>query len=129
MKLETKNIIIDLVLTLVTAGLWNLWIQYRQMRQTNKIMGRNEYSAFWTVVFSLLTFGIYFFYHEYKLTNEIHRISYGRENKDLSILCGVASAFGMWFIVDTFQQHMLNSYIKYGPVKPNNDDPNKTIYA
>ena len=126
MKLEPKNIAIDLLLTLLTAGIWNLWVQYRQMKQTNKLLGRGEYSPIWTLIFAILTFGIYFFYHEYKLTAHIYKLTFAEENKQLAILCGIASALGMWFIVDSFQQHMLNSYIQFGPVKKGSDE---TIYA
>ena len=117
MTIEPKNLIIDILLTLLTGGLWNLWVQYRQMKNVNTILKRDSFSPFWTLVFSLLTFGIYFFYHEYKLTDEIYTLTYGVRNKDLAMLCGIGSALGMWFIVDCFQQHMLNSYIEFGPHK------------
>ena len=88
MTIEPKNLIIDILLTLLTGGLWNLWVQYRQMKNVNTILKRDSFSPFWTLVFSLLTFGIYFFYHEYKLTDEIYTLTYGVRNKDLAMLCG-----------------------------------------
>lgn len=116
--IEPKNLIIDILLTLLTGGLWNLWVQYRQMKSVNILLKRNTYSPFWTLVFSFLTLGLYFFYHEYKLTDEIYHLTYGVRNKDLAILCGIGSALGMWFVVDCFQQHMLNSYIEFGQQRP-----------
>lgn len=62
------------------------------------------------VLFSLITFGLYFIWHEFKLTRELHELVYGSERLEIEILCGVASFFGLWFIVDSYQQTLINEY-------------------
>lgn len=106
------SILIDIFLTILTGGLWNFWVQYRQIRDTNKLLPHEQQKNF--IIFLLLvfiTFGLYFFWHEYRLTKELHLLIYGDENIEIAILCGVASFFCLWFIVDSYQQNLINQYL------------------
>ena len=113
MQLKKKSIFFDIVWTLLTLGLFNLWVQYRQIRDSNTLLPESEQKSFLLMLlFSFLTFGFYFIWHEYKLTRELHQITYGHEIPGAEILCGIGTFFGLWFIVDSYQQNLLNEYIE-----------------
>lgn len=113
MLIKKKSILIDILLTILTAGLFNLWVQYRQIRDSNTLVPEGERKSFLLMLlFSFLTFGIYFIWHEFKLTRDLHRVTYGHEIPGVEVLCGVGTFFGMWFIVDSYQQNLLNEYIE-----------------
>lgn len=109
--IEKKSILIDILLTLFTGGLWNLWVQYRQVRDSNEVLPEDQQKSFiLLVLFTLITFGLYFVWHEFRLTRELHSLVYGSERLEIEILCAVASFFGLWFVVDSYQQSLMNEY-------------------
>jgi hypothetical protein len=113
---EKKSILIDILLTVITGGLWNLWVQYRQIRDTNEALPEGQKKSFiLLLLFSLLTFGLYFIWHEYKLTKELHILVYGSDRLEVELLCGVATFLGLWFIVDSYQQSLINEYCEKRP--------------
>jgi hypothetical protein len=110
--IEKKNIFLDIVLTVFTFGIWNFWVQFRQIEAINKIKNDGEYHSFPVVlIFSVLSFGLYFVYHEYCLTRDLHLLNYGVTNKGIEIAVGIFTFIGLWFVVDSYQQSLLNSYV------------------
>jgi hypothetical protein len=108
-KIEKKNIIIDLILILVTGGIWNIWMQYRQIRDYNIHLGDKKYSFFKWLILSLITFGIYHIYHEYRLTRDMYEnVTREKNGLEVGIIAGVISATGAWIFVDLYQQSILN---------------------
>lgn len=111
-----KSILLDILLTFITFGLWNIWVQYRQMRDYNKMHMNKEYSFIVWAIFCLLTFGLYHIYHEYKLTKDILILGGTKNPQEYAIICAIATAFGLWFIVDSYQQAVLNEKVDTGIV-------------
>ena len=109
--IKQHNILVDILLTIITLGFFNLWIQLRQISDINELLGEDEFSFFWTIVWSIFTFGLYFCYHEYKMTLKVQKIALGHESKDIAILCALGSFLGLWFFVDSYQQHMINEFL------------------
>jgi len=107
-----KTIFLDIFFTVLTGGLFNIWVQYRQIRDSNTLLPESEQNSFFLLVlFSILTLGIYFIWHEYKLTHELHLKVYGKPEPTLEFLSALGTFFGLWFIVDSYQQSLLNEYI------------------
>ena len=110
---KKKIILIDLILIILTGGLWNLWMQYRQIRDYNNLIGENRYSFIFWLFFSLLTLGLYHVYHEYKLTRDICLLEGNIKDPEIyAILAGVISITGLWIFVDLYQQEIINRSIK-----------------
>lgn len=105
--MKKHSIIIDLLLILFSFGIWNLWMQYRQIRDINKISNK-KFSFFLWLIFTILTFGIYHVYHEYKLTKTIAQELGSQNAFVLGIISALLSVTGLWILVDLFQQDMLN---------------------
>lgn len=111
MKVETKNVILDIIFTVLTAGLWNFWVQYRQIRDYNAFTKEHKYSFLLWCLFTLITFGLYHIYHEYRLTKDIFERSNVADSTVIATACAIATAFGLWFIVDSIQQNQMNYLI------------------
>lgn len=111
--IQQKSIIIDILLTIFTGGLWNIWVQYRQIRDSNYILPEDQQKSFlFLILLTFITFGLYFVWHEFKLTKHLHIAVYNTEKFEVELLCGIASFFGLWFIVDSYQQTLINEYIE-----------------
>lgn len=108
-KIEHKNLILDLILILITGGLWNLWMQYRQIRDFNVAKNNDEYSFLKWLLLTLITFGLYHIYHEYRLTRDMYEaVSAASNGLEVGIIAGLISATGAWIFVDLYQQSILN---------------------
>ncbi len=113
LKKEECSLIRDVFLTIITLGFWNLYVQLRQIRFMNKMNPNNEIpSVFFIIIFSLLTFGLYFCYHEYKMAKKLHELL-GLEDQELvEVLCGLGSFFGFWILTDLYQQYLINTFVE-----------------
>lgn len=110
---RSHSIILDFFLTIVTIGIWNLWVQWRQITEFNSQFQTRKIPHPWIVIIlSVLTFGLYFIYHEFQMTREIHRLVENRTYPLIELAAGVGTFFGLWFIVDSYQQHLLNDYFE-----------------
>lgn len=105
---KPHSIFLDILLTLLTFGLFNFWIQIRQIVDTNEVIGEYKFSVFKMIAFSILTLGLYFAYHEFKMTRELHLQKEGVENPTIEFITLVLAFLGFWFIVDSYQQSLLN---------------------
>ena len=111
MRLKKHNFIFDLVLILLTAGLWNIWMQYRQIRDYNRVSNEKKYSFLKWMILTLITFGFYHVYHEYKLTKSICEKNNIKEKEIISIIAAIISITGFWVFVDLYQQEILNQIV------------------
>lgn len=113
LRKERCSLLWDVILTIATFGLWNLYIQYRQIHFVNKIRINDGLpSVVFVIIFSIFTFGLYFIYHEYKMTKKIHEILGHRDQVAVEILAAVITFFGFWFIVDLYQQYLINEFVR-----------------
>ena len=107
-----SNIAVDIILSLVTLGIYNLFWQARQMRVVNAFLGEKRFS-FWSWFFlSLVTCGLYHVYHEYVMGQTITQIQVkrGREsNPNLSMISLLLSVMGLMIVTDAIQQHEINA--------------------
>jgi hypothetical protein len=108
-SIDKKNLLIDFALIVLTGGLWNIWMQYRQIRDFNICLNEEKYSFLKWLLFTLLTFGLYHIYHEYKLTRDMYEFVAGKNNGlEVGIIAAIISATGAWIFVDLYQQSILN---------------------
>ncbi len=71
-----QNIGLNILLSLLTLGIFGLYWQYKQMSILNAWLGTNQYS-FWRWFFlTIITCGIYEIYEEYKMAESINWVYY-----------------------------------------------------
>jgi hypothetical protein len=110
MRPAPRNIALDLILTILLCGLWNLIVQRKQIQTLNYLLKEERYS-FWKVyLLSLLTCGIYFIFHEYKKAEEIATIT-GKDSDSDPLLAVVLSIFGLSIVFDAIAQSKLNAIL------------------
>jgi hypothetical protein len=108
-QIHVRSIVVDLLLTVFTFGLFNIYIQHVQIKALNDILQTKKYSFWMWAIFTLLTFGLYHIYHEYRI------------GKDLSLCLNTPESFspylqvilacvGLHFVADAIQQSEINQY-------------------
>jgi len=95
-------------LTIVTCGLFNLWVQHRQMVALNAMLNQEKYAFLPWALLALVTCGIYHIYHEYRKSEDLSRIL-GRADND-GLIAIVLTIFGLGWINDAIQQSRINEY-------------------
>jgi hypothetical protein len=111
-QLKTNSVIRDIFFTIITFGLWNFYVQFRQIEDVNDILGQPKLPSLLKVLLlSIITLGLYFCYYEYKLTKILHQLNYQKTYTFNEVACGLMTFIGLWFIVDSYQQSLINDYI------------------
>jgi hypothetical protein len=106
---HVRSIVFDIILTLLTFGFFNLYVQYVQMKAVNVMIGEKKYTWFLWFFLSIITFGLYHIYHEYRKSSDIARAL----NKDESIgtiINLMLTIFGLHIVADAIQQSEINDF-------------------
>ena len=115
-SLREINIVLYIILTLITFGLFYLVWQYKQMKQCNILLGRSEHGILKWIFLSFITFGIYHFYHEYTFSKDILEIQEKYKSKvnssEYPLICLIVSLFATPLVTDFIHQEELNNIIK-----------------
>ena len=112
-KKEYCSLLRDIFLTIITFGLWNLYVQIRQIRFLDKLEPDNGIpSIFFIIILSLLTFGLYFCYHEYRVAKKLHQALGENDQELVEVLCGLATFLGLWILTDLYQQYLINTFVE-----------------
>ena len=112
-KPRSNDIIFDIILTIFTLGLWNLWVQVRQVNVVNELAGEEKFLPMLVILLlSIFTFGLFWYYHEYKMTRILHELYYGHAKPGIEIPIPLLTFLGLWIIVDSYQQSIINRIIE-----------------
>ncbi len=112
MKKFHLNVILYVLLTIFTFGLFDLYWNRQQMLKCNELIGRDEFDFAGWLMLSALTMGIYHIFYQYKLSTIILEIQ-KKQGKAVSKKLPITSLFvslifGGTIIVDALQQIELN---------------------
>lgn len=115
-NIQPINIVLYILLTVFTFGLFYFIWQYKQIKQINILAGDVKDGFFKWFFLSLITLGIYHVYHEYKMSEHILELQdkYGtkKSSKEFPLLCLLISLFGFFIIIDFVHQEEINKLIK-----------------
>ena len=103
-----------LVLTIVTAFLFNIYWNYRQMEACNDLLDRDEFSFLTWLLLCLVTCGLYHFFYQYKMgaaINEIQEIRDLPVTDNLPVLSVVAAILGVGIVADCIHQFEINKIV------------------
>lgn len=104
-----RSIPLDIILTIVTFGLFNLYVQHQQMRAVNVMVGQEKYRFWIWLLLVILTGGLYHIYHEYRMSVDIAH-ALGDPTTNEGILSVILTVFFFWVIADAIQQSNINRY-------------------
>lgn len=108
-----SNIALDIILSIVTCGIYWFFWQARQMRALNYLLKEQRFSFLLWFLVSLITCFLFNIYYEYIMAQAIVEIQkkQGRVlSNDLPILSLLLSLFGLHIITDAIQQHEINKF-------------------
>ena len=111
-NIKKHGFLFDLILILITGGLWNIWMQYRQIRDFNNLSKYKKYSFLNWFLLTLITIGVYHIIHEYRLTKDICELNQIGEKESIAIFAAIISMTGLWIFVDLYQQEVINNIIE-----------------
>lgn len=109
-----RSIVLDLLLTILTCGLFNLYVQYRQIVTVNAMLGKEKYSFIAWLLLTIITCGLYHIYHEYRKSSDIAEAMQEPHSNE-PIISLILTVFGLHVVADAIQQSRINKH--YG-----NDD-------
>ncbi len=113
-SIHYASVATNLVLTILTCGIFNLFWNYRQMEACNELLGRDEFSFGMWILLSILTCGIYHFFYQYNMGLAINEIQRGRGlqiTEGLPVLSVLAAIFGVGVVADCIHQIELNKIV------------------
>ena len=105
-----RNVALDIILTILFCGLWNLWVQYEQIKTVNALLKTERFSYWKISLLSFITIGLYFFYFEFQKSQALHEIIGLKDDSD-TILSIVLSLVGLHWVWDAIFQTKINSYL------------------
>jgi hypothetical protein len=108
-----SNIAADIVFSVLTLGIYNLFWAARQFRVVNAGLKAEKYHFWPWFLLSLITFGIYGFYilYTFSLDVESIRSKKGRPaNPNFAVINLVLAAIGLHVITQAILQHEINQW-------------------
>jgi hypothetical protein len=106
-----SSIVADILWSLITCGIYQLFWQARQMRALNYFLRKERFSFVKWFLLTIITCGIYHIYYEYlmaKSINEVQMEMRTRLSNELPLLSILLSIFGLSIAADAIQQHEIN---------------------
>ena len=106
-----RNIVVAILLTIITFGIYYLFWQAHQMRCWNKLLGRDKYNFWLWFLLTICTFGLYHIYHEWVMGSDMMEIQqkYGKPvNSGLPIVSVLLAVIGIPFVADAIQHNELH---------------------
>lgn len=110
-----QGIVIGILVSLITCGIYGLYWQYKQMATLNAWLKRDEYSFWLWFLLSIITFGIFGIYYEYKMANGINEVQADNDlvfDSNLPIMCVLLAIFGIGVASLAIQQYQINRLYK-----------------
>ena len=114
----SRSIVIGILVTLVTCGIYGLYWQYKQMATLNAWLKRDEYSFWLWFLLSIITCGIFSIYYEYKMANGINKVQADNDlvfDSNLPITCVLLAIFGIGVASLAIQQHQIDRLYRQIP--------------
>lgn len=109
---ERREIVVTLLLTLVTCGIYALVVQYKIGEEINRHQGKNQIDAGMDLLLVFLTCGLWAIYLMVKYPRALQEIvaEEGRPTSDLVLPCLVLTIFGFHVVALLILQNELNHH-------------------
>jgi hypothetical protein len=110
--LQERNVVLAIVLSLVTCGIYAIYWFIVMTDEANKVSGDNKTSGAMAFVFSLITCGIYELYWYYQMGKKLYTAgkTYGKDIADNSVIYLILGIFGLGIVSYALIQSDLNKF-------------------
>lgn len=106
-----SNIVVDIILTIITCGIYLFFWQARQIKTLNFLLREQRFSFVLWFFVSILTCFIFNIYYEYimaKAIVELQKHDGIQQSNDLPVLSLLLAIFGLHVVADAIQQYEIN---------------------
>jgi hypothetical protein len=107
----SSSIAKDIILSLITCGIYYLFWQERQMKAANYLLEEDKYSFIKWLLLTIITCGIYHIYYEYTFGQSIMEAQRRLDrpvSSNLHLLSVGLAIFGLNIVADAIQQDEIN---------------------
>ncbi len=108
-----RSIVLGIIFSLLTCGIYSLYWEYKQMATLNAWLGRTEYRFGFWLLLCILTCGIFALYYEYKMAvgvNEVQANNGLNVSNSLAVICVLLAIFGIGIASLAIQQWEINKF-------------------
>lgn len=106
---HVRSIPLDLIITVLTCGLFNLYVQYRQIKAVNDMIKEEKFSFAAWFVLCFFTCGLYHIYHEFRVSEELARALQDPHSQE-PLISLLLTMFGLHIVADAIQQSRINKF-------------------
>ena len=113
MSSSRDNVGVNIILTIVTCGIYGWIWKARQMSIVNGLLGRQEFSFLTWFLLSIVTCGIWAIYHEYKMAEAIVEAQTQHQmypNSNLGLISVLLAICGLTIVSMAIQSSELNKF-------------------
>ena len=112
--LAERNIIVAILLSLVTCGIYGIYWFIKMTDESNQVSGNTSPTGGMAFLFSLLTCGIYTYYWNYKIGQKMYQAGqmHGKDIADNSVIYLILSLVGFGIVNYCLIQSDLNKFSK-----------------
>lgn len=109
-----SSVATDVLLSIVTCGIYNLFWQARQFRVLNAFLEREEFRFSVWFFLSLISCGLYHIYSEYVMAKSVLAVRrLGQPTSDnLPLISLLVSLCGLTIVADAIQQSEINGFFE-----------------
>ncbi len=109
---EEQSIVLDLVLVVVTCGIWGLAAIHRIGTDLNRHAGREIVTPTMDIILILVTCGLWGIYLAYRYPTALNEIERAENvpGSDIMVICVVLTVVGIGFISTMIMQDQLNRH-------------------
>jgi hypothetical protein len=108
-----SSVTTDVILTVLTCGIYGIFWQARIFRAVNAFLGREKFSTLLWILLSLITCGIYNIFAQYELSKAINEVQakVGKKvNEHLALLNVLLSFFALHLVSNAINQIEINAW-------------------
>lgn len=118
---QERNIVVYVILTIVTCGIFGLYWMAVLTNDMLNALGEDGTTGGLAVLFTIFTCGIYGIYWAYQTGQRIDRLNtiVGKYTDNSGLLYLILDILGLSIIVYAVAQSELNKFYTGGPVSPN----------
>ena len=111
--MKQRNIVVCILLSLITCGLYGIYWMIVLNDDTNSLSGRQGPSGGMVFLFTLITCGIYGLFWMYQMGNAVEMLhdQHGEPRGSAPVVYLLLSLFGLGIVAYALLQNELNKYL------------------
>lgn len=107
---KTRNIVLAIILTFITCGIYSLYWCCKINNEINQLLGIRGTSGVMVIIYSIITCGIYGLYWTYKMGERVDELK-GKSGGNTGLLYIIIALFGLGLVDLVLMQDAINDKV------------------